>query len=115
MENDLQDNGANEIILRLEKLLAQKGWSKYDLAKKTGISTNSVYGWTSMGKFPSLANIERICDTAGITVEQFFYDEGVDNLSEEERKLLSDWITLSDTEKRAVFSTIEAFKEAKRI
>ena len=111
----MQGNGTNEIIVRLEKLLAQKGWSKYDLAKKTGISTNSVYGWTGMGKFPSLANLERICEAAGITVEQFFYDEGVGDISEEERKLLSDWITLSDTEKQAVFSTIEAFKEAKQI
>ena len=111
----MQGNGTNEIIVRLEKLLAQKGWSKYDLAKKTGISTNSVYGWTGMGKFPSLANLERICEAAGITVEQFFYDEGVGDISEEERKLLSDWITLSDTEKQAVFSTIEAFKEAKKL
>lgn len=50
----------NEIAARLEKLIKQKGWSRYDLAKITGISTNSVYGWTNLGKFPSLANIERI-------------------------------------------------------
>lgn len=110
----MQDIGANEIVARLEKLLAKKGWSRYELAKKTGISTNSVYGWTNMGKIPSLANIERICDVASITVEQFFYDEGVDGLSEEERNLLSDWVTLSEQEKQAVFTAIEAFKEAKK-
>lgn len=105
----------NEIAARLEKLIKQKGWSRYDLAKITGISTNSVYGWTNLGKFPSLANIERICNAANITVEQFFYDEGVADMTAEERELLSDWITLSETEKKAVFSTIEAFKEAKRV
>lgn len=111
----MQENGTNEINIRLERLLARKGWSKYDLAKRTGISTNSVYGWSNMGKIPSLSNIERICDAAGITVEQFFYDEGVDHISDDERKLLLDWMTLSLTEKQAIFSTIEAFKEAKRI
>ena len=110
----MQKNVENEITARLEKLLHQKGWSRYDLAKITGISTNSVYGW-NLGKTPSLATIERICDAANITVEQFFYDEGVDNMSGEERELLSDWITLTEAEKKAVFSTIEAFKEAKRI
>ncbi len=64
---------------------------------------------------PSLANIQRICNAANITIEQFFYDKGVDKLSEDEHNLLSDWMTLSDKEKQAIFLTIEAFKEARRI
>lgn len=110
----MRANGENEIAVRLEKLLNRKGWSKYDLSKKTGISTNAVYSWTNSGIVPSLANIERICNAANITIEQFFYDKGVDKFSEEEHSLLTDWITLSEKEKQAIFLTIEAFKEARK-
>ena len=103
----------NEVIIRLKRLLKKKGWSRYDLSKKTGISPNSLYSWINSGIVPSLANIERICNAANITIEQFFYDKGVDKLSDEESKLLNDWITLSDKEKQAIFLTIEAFKEAR--
>ncbi len=111
----MQDSGENEIILRLNKLLNRKGWSRYELAKKTGISANSVYGWSNFKKMPSFANLEKICAAANITIEQFFYDEGADKLSAEEHELLSDWATLSNKEKQAVYSAIEAFKEAKGI
>lgn len=104
----------NSIIERIEELRKAKGWSKYELAKYMGISTNSVYGWYRMGAMPSLYNIERICEVMNITIEQFFCGVGAYNLNDEENKILQDWFLLSDLERKAIFGIIDVFKILKR-
>lgn len=66
----------NVIVERIEELRKKKGWSKYDLAKFSGITTNTVYGWTRKDSMPSLSNLELICETMCITLEQFFLRGG---------------------------------------
>ncbi len=102
----------NKIVDRINDLREKKGWSQYELAKLTGISLNAVYAWNRTGAIPSLSNIELICQAADITIEQFFYD--MNSLSDEENKLLSDWVVLSDLEKDAIFSMIEVFKTLRK-
>ena len=103
----------NSIIERIEELRKAKGWSKYELAKYIGVSTNSVYGWYRMGAMPSLFNIERICEAMNITLEQFFCGVGSYNLNDEENRLLQDWFLLSDLERKAIFGIIDVFKTLK--
>lgn len=98
----------NDILERINELRARKGWSQYELAKLTGITPNAVYGWSRTGAIPSLSNIERICEAADITIEQFFGYGGT--ISEEEKQLLNDWMTLSDLEKNAIYEMIDVFK-----
>lgn len=101
----------NEILNRINALRERKGWSQYELAKQTGISPNTVYSWSRIGTIPSFSNIERICETVGITTEQFFCDEGT--ITEEQKQVLADWITLSDVEKQAILEIIAVFKTLK--
>lgn len=101
----------NDILKRINDLRTRKGWSQYELAKITGISPNAVYSWSRSGAIPTLQNIERICEVANITVEQFFYDGAV--VSGEEKDFLDDWMILSELEKQAIFEMIEVFKTIK--
>ncbi len=100
----------NTIIKRIDELRKLKGWSKYQLAKCIGVSSNSVYGWYRTGAMPSLSNVERICEAMNITIEQFFCGVGSYSINEEENKLLQDWFLLSELERGAIFKIIEVFK-----
>ena len=59
---------------------------------------------------PSLSNIERLCEALNITLEQFFCENGAYKLTEEEDRLLQEWMILSEIEKQAIFKIIEVFK-----
>lgn len=100
----------NQIAERINELRIKKGWSQYNLAKATGISENTVYGWTRNNVTPSLKNVEAICEAMGITVAQFFCGNCAEILDNEERKLLNEWFLLSDIEKQSIFDIIEVFK-----
>lgn len=106
-------NMDNKIIERIDDLRKLKGWSKYELAKSIGISTNTVYGWYRTGATPSFSTVERICEEMNITIEQFFCGVGSYRLNPEENQLLQDWFLLSELERKAIFSIIEAFKTIK--
>ena len=103
-----------EISARVDELIKQKGWTAYELAKQTGISTNTVYDWYRKGSVPSLANVLKICSTLDITAEQFFCGKNGYGLSKDESHLLNEWFTLSELEKEAVLNMIETFKILKR-
>ncbi len=48
-----------DIVDRINELIDKRGWTSYELAKQTGISTNSIYGWNN-GAVPSLSNVIRV-------------------------------------------------------
>ena len=100
----------NLILARIDDLRNKKGWSKYELAKCLGVSTNAVYAWYRTGAMPSLSNIERLCEALNITLEQFFCENGAYKLTEEEDRLLQEWMILSEIEKQAVFKMLDGFK-----
>ncbi len=102
-----------DLVKRINELASQKGWTGYELSKQTGISTNTVYDWQK-GVTPSLSNILKICEAMDITLEQFFCGIGSYRLTEDENRILREWMTLSDLEKKAILDMIEVFKILKR-
>lgn len=98
---------------RIFELIDKKGWTAYELSKQTGLSTNSIYAWNN-GSTPSLSNVVKVCEALDISVEQFFCGMGSYKLTEDENKILNEWLLLSDLEKNAVMSMIETFKILKR-
>lgn len=103
-----------DIVGRINELADEKGWSGYELSKRTGISANAVYGWNRAESKPSLANILKICEAMDLSLEQFFCGTEKYNLNEDERRLLNEWFALSELEKDAIFNMIETFKILKR-
>ena len=102
------------IVERIYELMQLKGWTCYELGKQTGISTNAIYDWKKKGATPSLETVCLICEAMDITLSQFFCGTENMDLSDEEKKLLDNWLTMSDREKKSVFDMIETFKTLKR-
>ena len=60
-----------------------------------------------------MADIVKICETMGISLEQFFCGEQAYQLPKDEQEILSNWFALSEFEKAAVMNLIKAFKAVK--
>lgn len=101
------------VIDRIKELMDKKGWSCYELSAQTGIATNSVYDWFKVGATPSMGNIIKICDAMSISLEQFFCGDEQYCLNEEENKIMSEWFSLSELERKAVMDLIDTFKVLK--
>ena len=99
-----------DLVGRINELLAQKGWSNYELSKQTNISTNTIYSWNKSGSMPSLANIVKICDVLGISLGQFFCGTEGYSLTDDEKNILREWFSLSDLEKDTIRKMIDTFK-----
>lgn len=85
---------------RLRELMEQRGWSAYRLAKQAGLSETTISNLFKRGQLPTIYTLERICDAFGITLCQFFAEEGETvMLNDEQKEVLSLWATLSDKNK----------------
>lgn len=101
-----------DISKRVNELMKAKGWSAYELSKKSGISANTVYNWERLGAVPSLSNIIKICEAMDITLEQFFSGCSY-QLTDDENEILQEWFLLSEVEKDAILNMIDTFKSLK--
>ncbi len=94
---------------RIKELMEMKEWSPYELSNQTDISTNAIYSWLDYVSVPTLQSIIKVCEVFGITLKQFFCG-GDYKYTEEENKILREWLALSDLEKSAVKNLMDTFK-----
>ena len=74
---------------RLQVLREHAGIGKLELARAMEVSPGCIYNWETGRTKPDIANLPRLCATLGITISEFFADEGAgSDLSEEERQLV---------------------------
>lgn len=95
---------------RIRKLMDQMGWSEYKLAKAANLPQSTISHMFKRNNAPTYPTIEAICGAFGITISQFFADEGEPViLSEEQSNLLSLWGTLSEAQKKIIYGTMVEF------
>lgn len=96
---------------RIKLLMEQRGWTEYRLAKASGLSQSTIANLFNRNTTPSVATLEAICRGFGISLSQFFADETLVELSPEQRKFFSEWVSLTQDEKELVQKIVEKFKE----
>ena len=101
------------IIEKIEQLNAERGWSLYELSKRTNIAEATIYTWKRKNKTPSIPVLEKICTTYGITLFQFFQDIGDNSLTIEQKEVLRMWSTLETEEKILIKNLIEYLIKSK--
>ena len=63
----------------LEKILdqrRQRNWSEYRLCEKADLPQSTVSSWYRNDILPSITSLDKICKGFGMTLSQFFADEG---------------------------------------
>ena len=93
---------------RLRRLLEERGWTEYRLAKKCGLSQSTIANIYRRNTVPSIATLEAICNGFGITLSQFFADEQMVELTPELKDIFDCWIDLTPNQKDAASQMLRA-------
>lgn len=96
-----------DIIDKIEKLKAQRGWSDYKLSLESGIAQSTIATMKQRGTPPKLDVLQAICEGFGITLAQFFMeDEQVEILTEQELFLVENFRKLSPKKQSALLELV---------
>ena len=93
---------------RLRRLLNERGWTEYKLAKKCGLSQSTIANIYRRNTVPSIATLEVICKGFGITLSQFFADEQMVELTPDLKRIFDCWVNLTPSQKDAAVQMLMA-------
>lgn len=102
-----------DVLERLRRLLKERNWSEYRLAKESGLSESTIANIYRRNAVPSIPTLEAICRGFGITLSQFFADNEMVELSTELKELFESWVTLTVEQKKAALTMLKAFNHDK--
>lgn len=99
----------NGVLERIHELRIKHGLTKTALAHKIGVTPTTISNWDKSDTMPALSVIERVCEAADITVEQFFggMKTSADIVAED--VFIDEWRLLTCAEKQAVEKVLDAF------
>lgn len=96
-----------DVLQRILDLRRRKGWTEWKLAEQSGIKQSTISTWYSKRQLPKIPTLEKICDTFGITLSQFFADEDeLVDLTHEQRQLLESWNALTPRQRAIMLELI---------
>lgn len=84
---------------QIKKLMEERGWTDYRLAKESGLSHSTVTNMFNRNNAPTLPTLEAICRAFGVTLAQFFSEGNPLELTKEQQVLLAKWSSLTDRQK----------------
>ena len=97
-----------DIGARLQQLMDERGLNMYSLAKRSGLSRNTIKNFYARQSKPTVTTLSMLCDGLGITLSQFFEeDDDSIHLSAEQQHLLNRWNQLTDKEKQTISDTMD--------
>lgn len=97
------------VLEKVKKLQEERGWSTYKLAYEAGLTQSTLSNMFTRGTCPTVDTLEKICEAFGISLAEFFEsDSRKAHVSKEELELLNKYRALTDKEKDAVKSMINA-------
>ena len=100
-----------DVLAKIEKERIKRGWSEYELAKNAQYPQSTINNWYRRDLEPTLFSIERVCNAFGITLSQFFKEEGSDErvLGPEETELIDLWAKASPHQRETLLGMLDAF------
>lgn len=96
---------------RIKQLLDERGWTSYRLAKESGLSDATVGNIFRRNTVPSMATLTAICNGFGITLSQFFAENGLVELTPELQEIFDDWVLLTAEQKATAKQLIKAISK----
>ena len=98
-----------DTLERLRKLLDERGWTEYRLARASGLSDSTIKNIFKRNTQPTIDTLEAICRGLGITLSQFFADGDMVELTPDLKALFDGWVYLTPEQKQAVLTMVTAF------
>lgn len=95
---------------RIKQIMKVRGWSEYRLAKESGVPQSTISNIFNRNYQPSIAYLELICKSFGITLAQFFADGNFVELTDEQYQFFLRWAALKPEQKALIDELIDQFK-----
>lgn len=92
---------------QIKKLMEERGWTDYRLAKESGLSHSTVTNMFNRNNAPTLPTLEAICRAFGVTLAQFFSEGNPLELTKEQQVLLAKWSSLTDRQKSLLLELMD--------
>lgn len=103
----------NYELERILELCAQRGWSRYKLAKEMDDNPTSVNNMFHRVSTPSVSTLRRVCAAFGITMSEFYRTEGVSVcLTQDQQQILELYNRLDSRTKELARSYLEGLASA---
>ena len=96
---------------KLQQLLDERGWTKYQLARKCGLSDATIANIFRRNTMPSIPTLEAICRGYGITLSQFFAEGEMVELTPDLKEVFDNWTSLSPKQKAAAGQMLKAMNQ----
>ena len=93
---------------KLQQLLDERVWTKYQLARKCGLSDATIANIFRRNTMPSIPTLEAICHGYGITLSQFFAEGEMVELTPDLKEVFDSWTSLSPEQKIAAGQMLKA-------
>lgn len=97
-----------DVLGEIDRLRLKRGWTEYELAKRSELTQSTISGWYREKRIPTLATLEKVCTGLGITLSEFFA-EGEDpvSLTPKQRAMLDHWSALDETQQRIIMELLQ--------
>lgn len=92
---------------KIKDLAKSRGWTEYRLVKKSGLATSTIANIYHRNSTPNISTLETLCNTFGITLSQFFSEDNMISLSEEQTELLEHWGALTPAQRDIVIQLLK--------
>jgi transcriptional regulator with XRE-family HTH domain len=89
--------------------MTERNWSEYRLAKESGLSQSTIANIFRRNTVPGVTTLEIICNGFGITLAQFFCEGNMVELSDEQKELFDQWVTLTREQKQLLSELIASW------
>ena len=99
-----------DVLTRITKLRLNRGWTDYELAKRSGLPQSTISSWYTKNMMPSVSSLENICKGLGISLSQFFLEEDSGEatiLSRQQHRLLAYASRLDPDQYESLLSFLE--------
>lgn len=103
--------GENDTLLKIRKMMEQRDWTVYQLAKESSIAYSSLNNLFQRNTEPTLPTLRKICAGLGVSLSEFFSDEPTPvklEYSAEERNLISLYQSLKLPDKKLLYAYAHA-------
>ncbi|MCR5835214.1 MAG: helix-turn-helix domain-containing protein [Lachnospiraceae bacterium] len=99
-----------DVTDKLKQLTKERGWTEYRLTKESKLPASTIANIFHHGTIPSIATLEILCNTFGLTLSQFFSENEMVSLSKDQENLLKKWSLLNTEQQKAFLKIFDTLK-----
>lgn len=98
-----------DILERITQQRLLRGWTEYELAKRSALPQSTISSWYRKNMLPSLSSLEKICHALDMTMAQFLAeDTNLTEITSEQEILLGKWELLSPKQKSSFLDLLDS-------